>query len=102
MTTTITQQLIENQHYELVPSDAGEFWNVRILAGEYSETVITFGAISINEKTSVLTFDFSVDYSPDDGVSSDDPGLQSYAAHILHSVLVDSIEHEQSRNSDPS
>ena len=41
----------ENKTYQLIPgSDDDQQWLVRLLSGPYTETVLRYGAISINEK----------------------------------------------------
>ena len=54
--------MIELEDYELVPSAEDEqAWNVRILKGDYTETVLRFGTISINEVgQGIMNFNFFV------------------------------------------
>lgn len=76
--------LIENQDYELVPS-GNDAWHVRFLTGDYVETVIQYGKLTINNEN--LTFDFEVVSSPDLSVTDQDIGLQRVAGEVLLSVL---------------
>lgn len=76
--------LIENQDYELVPNGE-DSWHIRILSGDYVETIIQYGRLTVNEDT--LTFDFEVITSPDLSVTDQDIGLQRIAGEILSSIL---------------
>ena len=87
----------ENVDYELIPSsDKNDFWNIRILTGEFVETVINFGAIKVAEDGEHLNFDFSVHYSPV-GDSADNVDLQSTAGAILLSIIENSIKETDER-----
>ena len=71
----------ENIDYELVPvhgNDVG--WNIRILVGQFTETVIRFGNLAANEKEGHLSFNFKVIESPDSE-------LQEEAGKILNSII---------------
>jgi hypothetical protein len=94
--------LKENINYELVPSDGDDdAWNVRILTGDYTETVFQFGAISINgedhdEDASEMTFNFDVISSPDNSLDPEtDIGLQNHVGDILLSILEKAIENNE-------
>lgn len=91
--TKITKKLVENVDFELIP-EGRDHWQIRILEGDYSQTVISFGQLRVDESAETLKFDFTVDYTPDDAVSSDNQELQEHAAHILHSILEDATSHE--------
>ena len=54
--------LVELKDYELIPAEEDEqAWAVRVLSGDYVETVLRFGTISMNRvEEGVLTFDFTV------------------------------------------
>lgn len=89
--TPITEAWKENQQYELIPGEQNH-WKVRILEGEYIETVISYGGLSIDETRGIVKFDLNLDYSPVGGITSDDIGLQKVAGHILHSILVNAFD----------
>ncbi len=89
--TPITEAWKENQQYELIPGEHNN-WKVRILEGEYIETVISYGGLSIDETRGIVKFDLNLDYSPVGGITSDDIGLQRVAGHILHSILVNAFD----------
>jgi len=46
----------ENEDYELVPSEVGEHWDIRILTGEFIETVFNFGAIKVSDDGESLNY----------------------------------------------
>ena len=38
--------LVENKHYEIIPDKTDDkAWNVRVLSGPYTETVIKYGVV---------------------------------------------------------
>jgi len=87
----------ENVDYELVSGpDKEDHWNIRILTGEFIETVINFGAIKVSEDGEHLNFDFSVNYSPV-GDSDDNVDLQSTAGKILLAIIENSIKENDER-----
>jgi hypothetical protein len=84
----------ENVDYELIPVDGpnDQAWEVRILTGDYVETVIRFGSIRFDEVDEHIHFDFFVSYSPDSSLNEGDEGLQQQAAAILSDVLETAVE----------
>ena len=83
----------ENETYQLVPGDEHEdAWHVRVLKGEFTETVIQYGKVSVNEKEGHMTFNFTVISSPDESVTSENVDLQLCAGDILHECLRVGIE----------
>ena len=81
----------ENVEYELVPDD-GNSWNVRLLKGKFSETIVRFGNIAANEKKGYLGFNFKVINSPDSDLTEDDKELQEEAGLILNSIIERGLE----------
>lgn len=80
----------EGIDYELIPVeyvDNEAAWDVRILRGKFSETVLRFGTIKYDGERDCLTFDFRVVTSPDPHLSSDDEGLQEYSGSVLEDIL---------------
>jgi hypothetical protein len=92
----IPNMLVENEDYELVPGDH-EHWHIRIKQGEYIESVISFGAIKVNEKSMELNFDFTLHYSPDDDLTVNHTDFQRYAGKILESVLMGNLEKAENK-----
>ena len=86
----------ENIDYELIPVDGAndQAWEVRILTGDYVETVIRFGSIRFEEADEHIHFDFFVSYSPDSNLNEGDEGLQQQAAAILSDVLETAVEEQ--------
>ena len=86
--------LIELKDYELIPDPEDmDLWNVRILEGQYTETVLKFGAISFNEAgEGTMTFNFHVVYSPDDFLTVEDINLQEFAGELLEAIIRDGID----------
>jgi hypothetical protein len=80
----------EGVDYQLIPVDDSpndQAWDIRILRGDFTETVIRYGNVAFNEIKDCLTFNYKVVYSPDPLLTSDDVQLQEYAADILEDVL---------------
>jgi hypothetical protein len=78
--------LVENEDYELIPIEK-DHWNIRILTGPYTETVIQYGNLTVKED--MLHYDFSVESSPDVSLTPHDETLQVLAGEILSSILED-------------
>ena len=67
----IPNSKIENVDYELIPSeDKSDGWNIRILNGQFSDTVIEFGAVRFNEIEDNMSFSFEVISSPDPDITT--------------------------------
>jgi len=84
------QSASEGIDYELTPAEDVEneqAWDVRILRGPFTETVIRFGNIALNETEGCLNFNFMIISTPDDSLTEDREDLQNFAADILESVL---------------
>ena len=83
-------RMIEGQDYALVPASAVEndqAWDVRILEGDFAETVIRFGNIAFDGENDCLTFNFVIVSTPDGELTTESVELQNRAADILASVL---------------
>lgn len=91
----------ENVDYEFVPNEENaEHWNIRILTGNYSESVIAFGHIKLNDNTiddqsSEMSFNFDVISTPDTDLSVDDIDFQSYAGDMLISIIESSLQNHE-------
>ena len=89
--TDILDKLSENVHYDIIPADRENGWDVRLLE-EYPETVISYGAIEFlgkdkNDKDGKLAFNFTIVSSPDKDLTVNDLTLQRYCGRILESIL---------------
>jgi hypothetical protein len=94
--------MIENTDYELVPAAGNEqAWNVRFLTGDYIETVVSIGTLTVNEEPMddtddhSLSFNFSLIYSPDDTLTSDDEDLQDAVGSVILHIIEKSIARDQ-------
>lgn len=85
-------KLHENVDYELIPSDE-DGWGIRILKGDFIETVFSFGALKVDgtEDEPMMSFDFAVISSPDSDLTAEDIDLQLVVGDILLAVLESSI-----------
>jgi len=83
--------MIENVDYALSPSDNDvDHWNIRLMTGEFADTVFAFGAIGLKEDN--LTFDFEIISSPYPDLKVSDTRLQSIAGEVLYSVMDNASE----------
>jgi hypothetical protein len=80
----------EGIHYELIPVEEHEndqAWAIRILRGDFVETVLRYGNISFDGKNECLRFNFMVSYSPEPNLTPDNIPLQMLAGEILEDIL---------------
>lgn len=85
----------ENVDYELVPfEESSDHWAVRILTGNFVETIIRFGSVAANEKAGHLSFNFSVLHNIEskDIVTENNPELQKVAGEILNDILENGVK----------
>lgn len=81
-------KLSEGVDYKLIPSPENEqSWWIRILTGPYVETVVQFGAISINGPDEAIHYNFEIIETPDDSLTPDDEDFQQFTGLILHDVI---------------
>ena len=88
------QKVSEDIDYELTPAEDVEneqAWDVRVLRGPFTETVIRFGNIALNEKQGCLNFNFMIISTPDETLTEDREDLQQFVGDILESVLENAI-----------
>lgn len=85
------KSLEENIDYELIPGE-GENWDIRILTGEFVETVINYKQLQVADDGEHLTFNFNVVTSPDEDLDAEtNVDLQNTAAMILSDILENSV-----------
>ena len=76
----------ENTDYEIIPDmNDDKSWNVRILTGAFTETVIKYGVVKFNDED--MTFNFDIISSPDNDLTIDDVDLQKYAGNMLEKII---------------
>jgi len=81
-------KLSEGVDYELIPSpENDQSWWIRVLTGPYVETVIQFGAITINGPDEAIHYNFEIIETPDDTLNTDDENFQQYTGLVLHDVI---------------
>lgn len=89
--------ITEGTDYDLIPCDQvgnDQAWDIRVLRGEFVETVLRFGNISFNEENDCLNFNFLVISSPNSFATEENETLQTFAGDILQSVLEDAIKND--------
>ena len=88
--------LRENTHYEIIPDKGDEqAWNVRILSGQFTETVLRYGVVKFNGKKKDMTFNFDVVYSPDTELTVNNLELQDFAGIMLENIMEQGIKDGQ-------
>lgn len=86
-------KLTENVDYCFIPHESIEdAWAVRIMSGDFIETVVAFDAIALNEVKDCMTFKFHVISSPDENATQDNEELQQKATKILEAIIESGIE----------
>lgn len=90
----MSTELKENEDYELVPNDK-DGWDIRILNGDYVETVFNFGKIMVMEDEESLSFDFEVISTPDPDLTAEDLGLQKYVGNVLYDIITRSVKEKE-------
>jgi len=91
----------EGTDYELMLNDEqDENWSCRILTGEFSETVIKYHAIAVNEKEDNMSFNFHVLESPDPYATIDNDDLQEVATACLMAIFDTCIDEGSAKFTD--
>lgn len=91
-------RMIENEDFELVPSYEDEdTWNVRILKGDFVETIIQFGTISMDDE-GYVRYNFNVISSPDTELTPEDGHLQTVVGDILYTIIENSVRDNENGN----
>ena len=87
--------LKEGYHYQIIPDKGDDqAWNVRILAGMFTETVLRYGVIKFNGKgkEKYMSFNFDIVYTPDSELTNDSVELQEFAGLMLEKIMAKGIE----------
>lgn len=82
-------RMTEGIDYELIPSevDNDQAWDIRILKGEFVETVYRYGNISIDGESDELRYNFVIISTPMDDLTIDNVELQNIIGDILVAVI---------------
>ena len=84
--------LKENKHYEIIPDKGDDqAWNVRILSGTFTETVLRYGVVKFNGKKKDMTFNFDIVYTPDTELKVSNKKLQEFAGIMLEQIMAQGI-----------
>ena len=85
--------MLENVDYEIIPDKGDDqAWNVRVLTGQYTETVLKYGVVKFNEIPKNMTFNFEIVYSPDTELTIEDTNLQDFAGEMLEKIMAQGIK----------
>jgi len=85
--------LQENKHYEIIPDRSNDqAWNVRILSGTFTETVLRYGVVKFNGKKKDMTFNFDIIYTPDTELKVSNLKLQEFAGIMLEQIMAQGIK----------
>ena len=87
--------LVENKDYEIIPDKGDEqAWNVRVLSGLYTETVLKYGVVKFNGKgkEKYMSFNFDIIYTPDTELTKESVELQNFAGLMLEQIMARGIE----------
>ena len=85
--------LTENKHYEIIPDKADQqAWNVRILSGTFTETVLKYGVVKFDGKKKNMTFNFDIVYTPDTELDVSNLKLQEFAGMMLEQIMANGIK----------
>ena len=85
--------LKENKHYEIIPDKGDDqAWNVRILSGTFTETVLKYGVVKFNGKKKDMTFNFDIVYTPDTELEVSNKKLQEFAGIMLEQIMAQGIK----------
>ena len=94
------KQYIENTDYQLIPSEENEeAWNVRVLEGDYSESVFKINSIRIDDKTFSsprLSFEYDIVSTPDAGLQvENNEKLDLFIGDLIVSIIESAIERDE-------
>lgn len=93
----MNKQLKENVDYELIPGQREDSWDIRILNGEFVETVFYYDKITVVDDEGLLNFNFSIVTTPDPDLTVENEGLQKYAADVLYDIITESVKEAEGK-----
>ena len=84
----------ENEDYELTPTE-NDFWNIRILTGDYIETVFNFGTITVGEESLNYSATVREHQQGDSWVADEDLEWHNTTGAILYDILERSLDKDE-------
>jgi hypothetical protein len=89
--------LVENKNYQFVPvnRDNKESWDIRILEGEFVETVFYFDKLQVAEDGEHLKFNFEIVSTPNPDLTTENVDLQQYVGMVLYNILENSATNQE-------
>lgn len=91
--------LSENKDYQFVPvsRDNQESWDIRILDGEFVETVFYFDKLQVADDGEHMKFNFHIVSTPNPDLTVEDTGLQQYVGMVLYDILQNAVVNEDQK-----
>ena len=85
--------LVENKDYQFIPvnREGQESWDIRILEGEFVETVFYFDKLQVSDDGEHMKFNFHIVATPNPDLTIDNEGLQQYVGMVLYNILENAI-----------
>ena len=85
--------LLENKDYQFIPvtRDGKESWDIRILNGEFVETVFYFDKLQVDKDRENIKFNFHIVSTPNPDLNIEDVGLQQYVGMVLYNILENTV-----------
>jgi hypothetical protein len=85
--------LVENKDYQFIPvnREGQESWDIRILEGEFVETVFYFDKLQVAEDGEHMKFNFHIVSTPNPDLTVNEEGLQQYVGMVLYNILENAI-----------
>lgn len=81
--------MAEGVDYELIPhqTDDESVWHIRILKGDFVETVFKFGKLVLNPKDETLKYSIDIVETPDGDLTVENEQFQEYTGEVLLAVM---------------
>lgn len=85
----------ENKDYQLVPTE-NDRWSVKVLSGPFTETLFSFGTITVNEDVESVSFNMEMisHEQGDDWDYDNDIDWHKVGGEILHDIFMRSLDNE--------
>jgi hypothetical protein len=74
-----------------VTRDGKESWDIRILNGEFVETVFYFDKLQVDKDRENIKFNFHIVSTPNPDLNIEDVGLQQYVGMVLYNILENTV-----------